>query len=121
MSKKILVVDDEPAILLMVASRLKANNYDVATAQDGNAALELINHFNPDLILIDVMMPPPDGFTVCKTLKNDDAFKHIPIILLTAKAGEKELQEYMGCGADDYITKPYQPEDLIAKVEKYIS
>ena len=119
---RILVVDDEPFIVKMVSSRLKANGYEVVSAYDGASALAAVNEKKPDLLLIDIMMPPPDGLSVCKTLRADDGeVNAVPIILLTAKSSESEIAEAMKCGADDYIVKPYNAEDLLSKIRKYVS
>lgn len=120
MAKKILLVDDEPDILNMVSLRLKANGYEVITGSSGQDALDLTKEHMPDLLIVDVNMPPPNGFQVCRTLKDDDAYKHIPIIFLTAKVSESDKFWGSESGADDYVTKPYNPQDLMEKIKNLI-
>jgi len=120
MAKKILIVDDEPEIVKMVTLRLKASGYEILSGTTGEDALKLTKEQNPDLILLDVMMPPPNGFKVCRTLKDDPDYKHIPIILLTAKATESDQFWGTESGADDYVTKPYNAEELLEKIKKLL-
>ena len=114
--KKILIVDDEPDILFMLRSRLEAHGYDIVSASSGDEALEKAKTESPDIILLDVMMPPPNGFQVCRTLKDDPAYKNIPIIMLTAKTTESDQFWGMESGADGYVTKPYNADELLAKI-----
>jgi len=114
--KKILVVDDEPDITNMVELRLKAAGYEVVLGGNGEEALKLAKEHNPDLIILDVMMPPPNGFQVCRTLKDDPAYKSIPIILLTAKVSESDKFWGVESGADEYVSKPYNAEELLEKI-----
>lgn len=120
MGKKILAVDDEPHIVEMIAARLKANGYEVITAVNGQDALKIIGDDRPDLILLDVMMPPPNGFQVCRQLKDDPNNKDIPIIMLTAKSTESDQFWGMESGADSYITKPYNPEELLEQIRSLL-
>ena len=117
MAKKILVTDDEANIVMMVETRLKKQGYAVITANSGATALEQVKKDRPDLIILDVMMPPPNGFQVCRQLKDDEQYKDIPIILLTAKSSESDQFWGMESGADAYVTKPYNPEELLSKVK----
>lgn len=116
----ILVVDDEPFIVKMVSSRLKSAGYSVREAFDGQQCLDRVKEKIPDLLLIDIMMPPPDGMAVTKNLKSSDEYRSIPIILLTARSGENEIDEAMACGADDYVIKPYEAEVLFEKVRFFL-
>ncbi len=118
--KKILVVDDEPEIVLMVETRLQANGYEVISGNDGETALKMAKEENPDLIVLDVMMPSPNGFQVCRTLKDSPEHKNIPIILLTAKVTDSDKFWGTESGADEYVTKPYNPEDLLEKIKKLL-
>jgi len=120
MSKRILVVDDEPGIVKTIRLRLKAKQFDVVTGSNGEEALKGVKENKPDLVILDVMMPPPNGFQVCRTLKDDPEFKSIPIILLTAKATESDKFWGTESGADAYITKPYNHEELIAKINELL-
>lgn len=117
---KILVVDDEPDALELVSFNLKAAGYDVVTADDGNDALKKSRHQMPDLILLDVMLPEVDGLEVCKMLRRDPATAGIPIIMLTAKAGEIDRVLGLELGADDYVTKPFSPRELTLRVKNLL-
>jgi len=114
--KKILVIDDEPDIVKMVELRLKACGYEVLKGSNGEEALALTKEHHPDLIILDVMMPPPNGFQVCRTLKDDPQFKNTPIILLTAKVSESDQFWGLESGADEYVSKPYNAEELLEKI-----
>jgi DNA-binding response OmpR family regulator len=113
----ILVIDDEPNLLIGVAALLKRHGYVVIVASNGNDGLDLAHSSRPDLILSDVMMPPPDGFEVRRLLGIDPELSTIPFIFLTAKAGVEDRISGIREGADDYITKPFNPEELIARIE----
>ena len=120
MAKKILVIDDEPRLLKAITIRLKASGYEVITGQDGAEGLEKAKSLNPDLIVLDILMPKMDGYEVCRLLKFDEKYKSIPVIMLTAKA--QDIDKAMGkkVGADDYITKPFETQDLVDKVKKHL-
>ena len=121
MGKKILVVDDEPFIVQMVTSRLKAAGYETISASDGEEGLAKAHSENPDLIILDIMMPKMDGFAVCATLKQDERYQKIPVILFTAKAGEEARQIGLeDCGADDYLPKPFEAQTLLAKISEFL-
>ena len=121
MGKKILVVDDEPFIVQMITSRLKASGYDTSSAGDGDEALRKARSENPDLIILDIMLPKMDGFQVCAALKQDERYKDIPVILLTAKGGEESRQiGLQECGADEYVTKPFDAQSLLEKMSKLL-
>ncbi len=117
MPKKILVVDDETQLVDMIKIRLEANNYLVLTAYDGQEALEKAYKEKPDLIILDLMLPKMDGYKVCRMLKFNKKYKKIPIILFTARAQESDKKMGEEVGADAYITKPFEPEELIAKIK----
>jgi len=117
MAKKILVVDDEPVIVKMLSTRLTANGYDVIQAHSGEEALKVMESNVPDLVVMDVTMPPPNGYQVCRTIKDDERFKLIPVLLLTAKTSESDKFWGMEAGADVYMTKPYNSEDLLKKIQ----
>lgn len=121
MAKKILIVDDEPLIVQMLASRLEASGYDVISATDGEQALEKARSENPDLVILDVMLPKVDGYQVCATLKQDVRYQHIPIVLFTAKAGEEARQVgFEDCGANGYMAKPFEADTLLAKLAELL-
>jgi DNA-binding response OmpR family regulator len=114
--KKILVIDDLPENVFMLQDRLEHEGYEVITAYDGLTGIEKTRNELPDLILLDVMMPGITGFEVCKTLANDIRTKHIPIILVTAKIGAEDTKEGLEAGAFDYIKKPFNKIELLARV-----
>lgn len=120
MPRRILVVDDEPDILRIVTFRLKKLGYEIITAVNGQEALDLIKEKRPDLILLDLRLPVIDGYEVCKRLKTDEEFKQIPIILLTASSAGKISERTSEFKADDYIIKPFESEELLEKVKKFI-
>ena len=120
--KNILVVDDEPDILKVTSIRLKALGYDVLTAVDGRHALDTIRSENPDLVLLDLVMPLMSGAEVCEQIKNDKVLKHIPIILFTARgSGVMTGERIKKVAPDDYIVKPFEPEELRDKIEKILA
>ena len=115
--KKILVIDDLPENVFILQDRLENEGYEVIVAYDGNSGIEKAYSHLPDLILLDVMMPDITGFEVCKILVNDEKTKHIPIILVTAKAGSEDTREGLEAGAFDYIKKPFNRVELFARVK----
>lgn len=114
--EKILAVDDSPTILEMIKSILIAGGYEVVTAADGAEALNVAKAETPDLILLDVMLPKLDGYRVCRLLKFDQNYKHIPIIMLTAKSEEQSVATGIRTGANLYLTKPIEPDKLLEAV-----
>jgi DNA-binding response OmpR family regulator len=120
-SKKILVVDDEPDVLSLLTVMLKAQGYEVVTAADGQEALEKARNVEPDLILLDIMLPKLDGYKVARMLKFDEKYNHIPIIMLTAKIQEKDKQMGLEMGANEYVTKPFDTTLLIEKVKEVLA
>lgn len=115
--KKILVIDDLPENVFILQDRLVQEGYDVITACDGNEGIEKAYETFPDLILLDVMMPDISGFEVCKILSTNEKTKHIPIILVTAKASAEDTKEGLESGAFDYIKKPFNRIELMARVK----
>src|SRR5437867_13325416 len=113
---KILVVDDEPDAVELVEFNLKSAGYEVVTAADGSEALKKARAHSPDVIVLDLMLPEVDGLEVCKILRRDPATSAIPIIMLTAKAAEVDRVLGLELGADDYVTKPFSPRELVARV-----
>ena len=114
--KRILIADDEPDILEIIQYNLKAEGYEVATAKNGNDALDLAKRFNPDLIILDIMMPGKTGIEVCNLLRLQPAFNDTLIIFLTALSDEGTEIKGLETGADDYLTKPISPKVLLSKV-----
>jgi two-component system alkaline phosphatase synthesis response regulator PhoP len=126
MAKKILIVDDDPDLVEAVTMILESKNYDVAAAYGGVEGLQKAKTENPDLIVLDVMMPDKDGYAVCRELKKDPKMGSIPILLLTAVASKISTTRYtqqMGLEteADDYIDKPVEPETLVTRIEALLS
>ena len=120
MAYKILVVDDEVDLVEMLTMRLEASGYEVITASNGQEGLDKAQNENPDLMLLDVMMPIMNGYQVCRLLKFDDRFKHIPIIMLTAKTQDSDEATGKQTGADSYIGKPFDWKILHAEIKKYL-
>ncbi len=120
MGKKVLLAEDEKNVILGVRTCLDAVGYQVEIVEDGEEALNAVRREHPDLILLDLLMPKIDGFEVLKVLKGDEATKHIPIIVLTAKAEEEDRQRAMDLGANDYMTKPFKPQDLWDRLKHYL-
>ncbi len=117
---KIMVVDDEPDIVKLVKISLEMANFEVVEAFGGQEALDKVQAAQPDLILLDIMMPDINGFQVCEKIKADPATKHIPVILLTAKGQRGDAEQGLNAGADDYIIKPFDPYELGEQVLEMI-
>ena len=117
---RILIVDDTPANVHILQTRLAAHGYDIVTAGDGEAALAAVKEALPDLILLDVMMPKVDGFEVCRRLRADAALPFIPIILVTAKTDPKDIVAGLEAGGDEYLTKPVDQAALVARVKSML-
>jgi two-component system, sensor histidine kinase and response regulator len=113
----ILIIDDEPALLLGLAAKIKRQGYHVVTASDGSEGMEKAKEVMPDLILSDVMMPPPNGFELRRLMGQDPHLASIPFIFLTARSGVEDRVNGIRDGADDYITKPFVTEELFARIE----
>jgi DNA-binding response OmpR family regulator len=118
--QKILVCDDDPNIRNIIDFGLQAEGFQVLAAADGAEALELARGEAPDLVILDVMMPGSDGVEVCAALKQDEATRHLPVLLLTARTGKQDRDRGLAAGADDYITKPFSPGRLVEKVQSVL-
>lgn len=118
--RRILIVDDEEDLREMLKFRLQALGYDVSEAADGQEGLDKARSENPDLVILDLMLPKIDGFKVCRMLKFDKKYKDIPIIMFTARAQKKDIDIGKETGADAYITKPFEPEVLVAKIKELV-
>ena len=116
--RKLLIADDEPGIRSLVRMTLETDEYEITEAGDGEEAVELAREFQPDVILLDVMMPKLTGFEVCKALKEDPATTEIVIVMLTAKAQDGDRSEGEAAGANDYFTKPFSPVALLRKLDE---
>jgi two-component system alkaline phosphatase synthesis response regulator PhoP len=118
--KKILIVDDEKDIVEPIQFRLEVEGYECLVANDGEEALLRAKRENPDLILLDIMLPKINGYKIARFLKFDEAYKHIPIIMLTARAQKTDIELGEKTGADEYVTKPFEMDELVALVKKYL-
>jgi DNA-binding response OmpR family regulator len=116
MTKKILIADDEPNIVTALEFLLQRNGYEVYIARNGEGALKLVEEHKPDLVLLDVMMPLKSGYEVCQRMRERADWRHIKIIMLTAKGRDVEMSKGLSIGADLYITKPFSTQELVAKI-----
>jgi chemosensory pili system protein ChpA (sensor histidine kinase/response regulator) len=121
-SLKVMVVDDSPSVRRVVANLIKSANWSAVAAKDGLEALEILHHAAtlPDLILLDVEMPRMDGYELLATLKAQAAFRDIPVVMVTSRAGEKHRHKALDLGADGYVVKPYQDELLLNTIRKLV-
>ncbi len=115
--QKILIVDDEMDALLALKVALEAEGYNIVEAKDGYEAIDTAHSENPDVILLDLMIPGIDGFEVCRQLKSDPVYSHIPVIMLTARGEIDDKVEGIELGADDYVTKPFNLKELKARIK----
>jgi two-component system chemotaxis response regulator CheY len=120
MAKKILIIDDSEVLRKIIVFNLKKLGYEIEEAIDGITGLEKLRSFSPDVTILDIMMPRMDGFGVLKEKANDDAIRHIPVIVLTAKGGEDDRDTALSMGAHEVMTKPFSPKQLIECVDKVI-
>ena len=121
MSKKILIVDDEPSIVAAVEFLLRRGGYEVQVARDGDEALKLVDAFDPDLVLLDVMLPRKSGYEVCTRIRERPDRRHVKIIMLTAKGRDVEVSKGLSMGADLYVTKPFSTRELMAKISDLVA
>lgn len=121
MTKKVLIVDDEVNIVISLEFLMLQAGYDVRVARNGEAALEMIGEFLPDLVLLDVMLPKVDGFDVCQRVRENQEWDDIQIIMLTAKGREVEVAKGMALGANAYVTKPFSNKELVAEVKRLLA
>ena len=120
MTKRIVLAEDEPQIAKLVEFKLKKEGYQVTWKENGEEALKAIKEEKPDLILLDIMMPVMDGYQVLRQVKEDEGLKDIPVIMLTARAQERDVVKGIGSGAEDYVTKPFHPSELLARVKRIL-
>jgi DNA-binding response OmpR family regulator len=111
--RRIAIVEDEATIAASVAARLRSEGFHVEIAKDGVAAVDLCRTYRPDLVVLDLMLPGIDGLEVCRRIQRD---RHTPVLMLTARDSESDLEVGLGVGADDYMTKPFSPRELVARV-----
>ena len=113
---RILIVDDEPDLLVVLRFGLEAAGFEVLEASDGERGLDMARTERPDLLVLDLMLPRMDGYKVCRALKFDERYRQLPIFILSARSGETDRRLAMDLGADEYITKPYEVKELVARV-----
>ena len=119
-AKRILICDDDPVILRLLEVNLQLEGFNVLLAHHGEEALEVATRETPDLIVLDIMMPRLDGYQTCRKLKEQESTKAIPVIFLSAKAQASDVELGKSYGVDDYLTKPFDPDDLIAVVNRFV-
>ncbi len=120
MTKKVLIADDEVNIVISLEFLIEQAGYQLEIAHDGQEALAKISTFDPDLILLDVMMPKINGFELCRRVRENPAWQHIKIIMLTAKGREVEVTKGLALGADAYIIKPFSTKELMAEIKQML-
>jgi DNA-binding response OmpR family regulator len=121
MAKKVLIVDDEVNIVTALEFLLQKSGYEVMAAQNGDEALKQVESFAPDLVLLDVMMPRISGYEVCRRMRERADWKHIKIIMLSAKGREAEVSKGVSLGADLYVTKPFSNNELVGKIGELLA
>lgn len=120
MASRILIIDDEPNIVLSLQFLMKREGFEVAVAGDGEAALRAMAERRPDLVILDVMMPKLNGFEVCQRIRAEPAFRSVAVLMLTARGRETEMKRGLELGADAYVTKPFSTRDLVAEVRRLL-
>ena len=120
MPKEILIVDDEPSIVVPIQFLMEQQGYNVLVAENGEDALDIIYKYKPDLILLDIMLPRIDGYEVCEIVRLNPDYRDTKIIFLTAKGREVEIAKGLALGANAYITKPFSNTELVAKVKELL-
>lgn len=119
--KKILIIDDNPAVRSMLETLLKENQYKTVSAQDGLDGLYKARQEKPDLILLDVMLPGMDGFKVCRMIKFDQQLKHIPVVILTSRMTDEDRETGFQCGADAYVVKATRVNVILDEIRKLLN
>lgn len=121
MGKRILIVDDEPSIVISLEYLMKREGHDTAVAIDGEAALEALAAWSPDLVILDVMLPRMDGFEVCRRIRSDPRWRDLKVIMLTARGRDPEVAKGLAVGADVYVTKPFSTRELAAQIKQLLA
>lgn len=119
-TQKILVIDDDEMLRMLLSFKLSALGYEVSFAEDGKHGIELAQEISPDLIVLDGMMPVMDGVETIKRLKADDTLKTIPVVMLTARRGDADAVQALSLGAIDFVNKPFNPEELVLRIQRHI-
>jgi two-component system alkaline phosphatase synthesis response regulator PhoP len=120
MAKRILVIEDEPHVQAVIRKRLETKGYEVVTAIDGREGLRQCRSARPDLIILDLILPGMDGFQLCALLKRDDTLRETPILMLTARTQERDIERGIALGADAYMTKPFKPAALLKRIAELL-
>jgi DNA-binding response OmpR family regulator len=120
MAKRVLIADDEPNIVTSLEFLLEQAGFEVRVARDGQEALDVAAAFEPDLVLLDVMMPVLDGYQVCQRLRSDPKLHHVRVLMLSAKGRDVEVAKGREIGADEYVTKPFSTRELVARVRQLL-
>ena len=118
---RVLICDDDPLLLELMEFRLRAKGYEVIKAVDGAEALEKVQRDAPDVVVLDAMMPKADGLEVLARIKGDPTLSDTPVVMLTARKGQKDIVSALDKGADDYLVKPFIPEELLARLARLIA
>ena len=117
MNGKIFIIEDEPSIIQLVQHNLEKNGFLVSSSSNGNDGLKELKKFQPDLLLLDWMLPDLSGIEICKNIRKDNSFKNLPVIMLTAKGEEEDKIKGLDSGVDDYLTKPFSFNELMARIK----
>lgn len=119
--KRVLICDDDPVILRLIQVNLELEGFGVLSADNGEKALEVATAEHPDLVILDIMMPRLDGYQTCERLKAQDSTKDIPVVFLSAKAQASDIEKGREYGVSEYLTKPFDPNDLVEVVQRLLS
>ncbi len=119
-AKRVLVADDDPVILRLIQVNLELEGYEVLLAHDGANAIEVATGEGPDLVILDIMMPRLDGYETCRRLKAQDSTRDIPVVFLSAKAQQSDIEKGQEYGVAEYLTKPFDPNDLVEVVDRLL-
>ncbi len=117
MAKKILIADDEPNIVMSLQYLMETSGYEVRSVSDGDAALRALAEFQPDLVLLDVMMPKRNGYELCRFIRENPALDRVKVLMLTAKGRDVDVEKGLGLGADAFVTKPFATRELVARIK----
>jgi DNA-binding response OmpR family regulator len=120
MTRRILIADDEPNIVVSLEFLMKREGFEVVTVTDGEAALAALASTPPDLVLLDIMLPRMNGFEVCQRIRANPEWRHVKVLMLSAKGRDTEVAKGMALGADAYVTKPFSTKDLVAQVRQML-
>lgn len=121
MTRKVLIAEDEPNIVVSLEFLLRQSSYDVRVAHDGEEALRLVESFQPDLVLLDAMMPRKSGLEVCRSIRGNPAWRGTKVVMLSAKGRDSDVLDGLALGADAYVTKPFSTKSLLAQVQQLLA